>query len=138
MFYAATSERSVRLAVKFVGFTNDATGAPMTIFDITNSGSATAVIWGYYKLEAKQHFAFRYPTICLGHYVVLASGRSQTVMVHKPETKGSWKASFGYGRYNWQTRWAIFAAHLSARIRAGIPQRLRGVPEDSVTSDWIE
>src|SRR5664279_5092023 len=99
LFYAATSKPSVSLAVSFVGSTNDADGAPMTIFSITNRGGATVVVWGYYKIDAKQDFAVRYRTIFSEHYAFLAPGQSQTVTVHNPETKGSWKASIGYGIY---------------------------------------
>jgi len=59
----------------------------MTIFSITNLGKATVVIWGYYKIDAKQHFAIRYPTIFLDHYVFLAPSQSQTAIIHTPETK---------------------------------------------------
>jgi hypothetical protein len=138
LFYAATSEPSARLAVSVVGSTNDADGAPMTIFSITNCGGATVVIWGYYKIDAKQDFAVRHRTIFSEHYAFLAPGQSQTAIVHNPETKGSWKASIGYGRYDLQCRWGLIVGHLPSRICDAIPERFRDVPKDLVASDWIE
>jgi hypothetical protein len=138
VFYAATSEPSARLAVSVVGSTNDADGAPMTIFSITNSGGATVVIWGYYKIDAKQDFAVRHRTIFSEHYAFLAPGQSQTAIVHNPETKGSWKVSIGYGSYDLQCRWGLIAGHLPSRIYDAIPERFRDVPKDLVASDWIE
>jgi hypothetical protein len=138
VFYAATSAPSARLAVSFVGLTNDAADAPMTIFSITNLGSATVVIWGYYKIDAKQDFAIRYPTIFLDHYVFLAPGQSHTAIIHTPETKGSWKVSIGYGSYDLQCRWTFFEAHLPDRVFEAIPERFRDVPKELITSDWID
>jgi hypothetical protein len=138
VFYAATSEPSVSLAVSAVGTTNDADGAPMTIFSITNRGDATVVIWGYYMIRAKQHFAVRHHTIFSEHYAFLAPGQSQTAIVYNPETKGSWRVFIGYGSYDLQCRWDLFAAHLPARIRDAIPERFRDVPKDMVVSDWVD
>ena len=138
LFYVATSQPSASLAVSFVGSTNDADGAPMTILSITNLGSATVVIWGYYKIDAKQHFAIRYPTIFLDHYVFLAPRGSQTAIIHTPETKGSWKVSIGYGCYDLQCRWTFFEAHLPERVFEAIPERFRDVPKDLVASDWVD
>jgi hypothetical protein len=138
LFYAATSAPSANLVVSPVGFTNDAAGAPMTIFSITNRGSANVVIWGYYKIDAKQDFAVRFRTIFSEHYVFLAPGQSQTITIHTPETKGRWKVSIGYGSYNFQCRWALFAGHLPSRIFDAIPERFRDVPKELVASDWIE
>jgi hypothetical protein len=138
LFYAATSEPSARLAVSVVGSTNDADGAPMTICSITNRGRATVVIWGYYTIEAKQHFALRYPTIFSEHYAFLAPGQTQTAVVHTPETRGPWKVSIGFGVYDLQCRWAFAAGYLPTRILDAIPERYRDVPKDLVASDWIE
>jgi hypothetical protein len=138
LLYVATSTPPATLAVSFVGVTNDAAGAPMSIFSITNCGAATVVIWGYYKIDAKQDFAVRHPTIFGDSYTFLAPGESQTAAIYVPETKGSWKVSIGYGSYDRQCMWSLFAAHLPARIRDAIPERFRDVPKDLVASDWIE
>ena len=137
-FFAATSEPSVSLAVSAVGSTNDADGAPMTIFSITNRGGATVVIWGYYTIRAKQDFAVRHPTIFGDGYTFLAPGESQTAAIYVPETRGLWKVFIGYGSYDLQCRWDLFAAHLPSHIRDAIPERFRDVPKDLVASDWIE
>ena len=138
LFYAATSAPSVSLAVSFAGITNDAAGTPMTIFSITNRGVAKVVIWGYYGIDAKQQFAVRHRTIFSEHYSFLAPGQSQTATVYAPETRGSWKVSIGYGSYNLQCRWGLFAAHLPSRVLDAIPERFRDVPKNVVFSDWIE
>jgi hypothetical protein len=138
LFYAATSSPSASLEVSFVSSTNDADGAPMTTFNITNRGGASVVIWGYYKIDAKQDFAVRYPTIFSDHYAFLAPGQSQKITVHTPETKGSWKVSIGYGSYNFQCRWAFFAGRLPTRILNAIPEKFRDVSKELVASDWIE
>jgi len=138
LFYAATSTPPVSLAVSFVGVTNDAAGTPMSIFSITNRGAATVVVWGYYHIDAKQHFAVRYPTSFSEHYTFLAPGESQTVAVHAPETEGSWKVSIGYASYGLQCRWCLFVAHLPSRIRDAVPDRFWDPPKDLVASDWIE
>jgi hypothetical protein len=137
-FYAATSEPSASLAVSAVGTTNDADGAPMTIFSITNRGGATVVIWGYYMIRAKQDFAVRHRTIFSEHYAFLSPGESQAAAIYNPETRGAWKVFIGFGSYDLQCRWDLFAAHLPARIRDAIPERFRDVPKDMVVSDWIE
>jgi hypothetical protein len=136
--YVATSTPPASLAVSFVGVTNDVAGAPMSIFSITNRGTATVVIWGYYKIDAKQDFAVRHPTIFGDSYTFLAPGESQTAAIYVPETRGAWKVSIGYGSYDRQCRWSLFAADLPARIRDAIPERFRDVPKDLVASDWIE
>jgi len=139
VFYAATSEPSVSLAVSAVGSTNDADGAPMTIFSITNRGDSTVVIWSYYMIRAKQDFAVRHPTIFGDRYTFLAPGQSQTAAIYVPETKGSWRVFIGYGRYNLQCRWALLAAgYLPSRILDAIPEQYRDVPKDLVASDWIK
>jgi hypothetical protein len=138
LFYAATPEPSARLAVSVVGFTNDADGAPMTICSITNCGRATVVIWGYYKIDAKQDFAVRHPTIFQEHYAFLVPGQTQTAVVHNPETRGKWKVSIGFGVYDLQCRWGFAAGYLPTRIVEAIPERYRDVPRDLVASDWIE
>ena len=138
LLFVATSTPPANLAVSFVGVTNDAAGAPMSIFSITNRGAATVVIWGYYKIDAQQHFAVRHPTIFGDSYTFLAPGESQTAAIYVPETSGFWKVSIGYGSYDRQCRWGLFAAHLPARIRDAIPERFRDVPKDLVASDWIE
>lgn len=138
LFYAATSTPPVRLAVSFVGVTNDVASKPMSIFSITNRGAATVVLWGYYHIDAKQHFAVRYPTIFSEHYTFLAPGESQTVAVHAPETVGSWKVSIGYASYGLQCRWCLFVARLPSRIRDAVPERFWDPPKDLVASDWIE
>ena len=138
VIFAMTSEPSARLAVSVVGTTNDADGAPMTIFSITNRGDATVVIWGYYTIRAKQDFAVRHRTIFSEHYAFLAPSQSQTAAVYDPETKGAWKVFIGFGSYDLQCRWDLFAAHLPARIRDAIPERFRDVPKDLIASDWID
>jgi len=138
VFFAATSEPSAKLAVSVVGSTNDADGAPMTIFSITNCGSATVVIWGYYKIDAEQDFAVRHRTIFSEHYAFLAPGQSQTATIHNPDTKGAWKVSIGYGSYDLQCRWGLAAGYLPTRILDAIPERYRDVPKDMIASDWIE
>jgi hypothetical protein len=139
VFYAATSEPSVSLAVSAIGSTNDADGAPMTIFSITNRGDSTVVIWGYYMIRAKQQFAVRHHTIFSEHYAFLAPGQSQTAAIYVPETKGSWRVFIGFGSYNLQCRWALLAAgYLPSRILDAIPEQYRDVPKDMVVSDWIE
>jgi len=138
VFYAATSEPSASLAVSVVGTTNDADGAPMTIFSVTNRGDATVVIWGYYKIDAKQDFAVRHRTIFSEHYAYLAPGQTQTAIVHNPETRGAWKVSIGFGVYDLQCRWGLAAGYLPTRILDAIPERYRDVPKDLVASDWIE
>lgn len=138
LFYAMTSTPPANLAVSFVCVTNDTAGAPMSIFSITNRGAATVVIWGYYKIDGRQHFAIRHPTIFSSRYTFLAPGESQTAAIYDPETKGSWKVSIGYGSYNTQCRWSLFAARFPALIRDAIPERFRDVPKDMVTSAWIE
>ena len=126
------------LAVSFVGVTNDAAGAPMSIFSITNRGAATVVIWGYYKIDAKQQFAVRHPTIFGGGYTFLAPRESQTAAIYVPETKGSWKVSIGYGCYDLQCRLTFLESHLPQRVFEAIPERFRDVPKELVASDWIE
>ena len=136
--YVATLKPSVSLAVSLVSFTNDTAGAPVTIFSITNRGSATVVIWGYYTIQAKQHSRVPSPTVCLDHYAILLPRQSQAVAVHTPETKGSWKASFGYGSYDLQCRLVLMAGYLPSRIIDAIPERFLHVPNDLAASDWIE
>ena len=136
-FYALTPAPSVNITVSFVGFTNDAVGVPMTIFSITNRGNANAVIWSYYKIDAKQDFRVLYPTI-FGHYDLLTAGQSKTVVIHTPETKGPWKVSIGYGSYNFQCRWVFFAGHLPSRILNAIPEKFLDVPKELAASGWIE
>jgi hypothetical protein len=138
VFYAATSEAPSRLAVSVVGSANDADGAPMTIFRITNCGCATVVIWGYYSIKAKRDFAVRHRTIFSEHSAFLAPGESQTATIHNPETKGAWKVSIGYGIYNLQCRWGLAAGRLPTWILDAIPEQYRDVPKDLVASDWIE
>ena len=138
VFYAATSEPSASLAVSAVGSTNDADGAPMTIFSITNRGGSTVVIWGYYKIDAKQDFAVRHRTIFSEHYAYLAPGQTQTAIIHNPETRGAWKVSIGFGVYDLQCRWGLAAGYLPTRILDAIPERYRDVPKDLVASEWIE
>ena len=136
--YAVRSAPSVSLAVYVLGTTNDAAGAPMAILSITNRGAARVVIWGYYGIEGKQDFAVRHPTTFSGRYFLVAPGQSQIVTVHVPETRGSWKVSIGYGRYDLQCRWGLFAARLPPVVRDAIPQRFRDVPKDLIASNWIE
>ena len=138
LFYSATSAPSVNLAVSFIGVTNDADSAPMAVFSITNRGAVTAVIWGYYTIDAKQQCAVRYPTIFSDHYAFLAPGKSQKVAIHSPETKGLWKVSIGYENNDLRCRWVLFAANLPPRIRDAIPQQFRDISKDLVVSDWVE
>jgi hypothetical protein len=138
LFYSATSAPSVNLAVSFVGVTNDTDGAPMSVFSITNRGKATAVIWGYYTIDAKQQCAVRYRTIFSDHYAFLVPGKSQKVEIHPPETKGLWKVSIGYENYDSRCRWVLFAASLPPRIRDAIPQQFRDISKDLIVSDWVE
>jgi hypothetical protein len=137
LFYALTPAPSVNIVVSFVGFTNDSAGAPMTIFSVTNRGNAKVVIWGYYKIDAKQDFRILYPTI-FGNYDFLMAGQSQTVIIHTPETKGPWKVSIGYGNYNLQCRWVYFAGHLPSQVLNAIPERFLDVPKELAASDWIK
>jgi hypothetical protein len=135
---SSMSEPPVHIAVWFAGVTNDATGAPMTVFTIKNDGDATVVIWGDYQLHAQQEFGRRrYPMNFGVRYMVLAPGHSERVAIHTPETKGPWQITIAYGNHDLVSRLNLPASYLPLRFRHTLPNEIQNPPRELANSDWV-
>ena len=130
------------VTVSFMGYTNDATGARLALFAVTNHSDATIFRWDHYHPESQRQPGLL-STLYIGLYpgpkVFLAPGQSEVIAVAPPTNQGVWRVGFDFGSDGWRRRLSDWMGQGSGGLIDAVGlDRLRGVPSQQVRSGWID
>lgn len=124
------------MTVTFVGFTNNAGGARVASFSISNDGARTVQRSGGYRIQIPAGDHWTNLTDGFLPAKRLRAGTSEVVMLSAPTNQSSWRASFS-GRYDEGLVARILAELLIEGQKLGVPLRHRRVGY-SVHSDSVQ
>ena len=133
------SSAPVIINVRFLGYTNGATGERFARFGITNQSGATIRRWGHFDREVKKSPSLAY-TRNLGLYVLLSPGQTEVILVPLNAEPAftyqkDWRAVFYWRREDLKTRFDIWA-DTSSWVPTWLQRR--GVRVQGAPSQWID
>jgi hypothetical protein len=130
----STAPLNRTLSFAFAGYTNDATGARLATFAVTNPTGVAIRRWAGCRIESQQQPGLCFMRSLGGPAVSLAPGQSEVVALLAPTNQGPWRAVLFCSRDGWRRRLSDLAFRSPI-----VPKRLRGIPVEYVTtSGWIE
>lgn len=133
-----SSTPRARLAVRMVCQTNDVLGAQWSVFSITNSGTSTAVLHGYYRLHGRRDYQLNRLSRFLSSETLLSPGTERLVVVLTPEGEGEWRIAFGCLTYDGEARRSRWVNRLNPHLRKLVPRRWGYAPWFEVRSNWVD
>jgi len=139
VYLSARPVSALKIAVVFVGFTNDVTGSRVAKFKVSNDSGVKVVRWGAYRIDMEKDGRVICPTTFNANSFLLPE-QSEVVELYPPETKGRWRVSIYCAEYGSRVKWGFFARRVPRRISEYIPERFLyyvPVPDDLFASDWV-
>jgi hypothetical protein len=138
VFALSRQTSALSLTASFLNYTNDTNGTRLAMFALTNHSDVTVRRWGFCRPESQKQTGFP-PALQFGPDVFLTPGQSEVIAVAAPIKSEVWKVAFHCSRDGWRRRFSDWMGQRSGGvIHAVVPHRWRGLPVQSVESDWIE
>jgi hypothetical protein len=127
----------LKVSVLFTGYTNDASGARLAVFQVRNESETRMRRWGVYHVEVRGDAQRRGP-LFFGRNAFVAPGQSTVFTLPAYTNQVAWRAALHCSRDGWQRAFSDFAGGLPPSVYRFIPRKFQGVPVELVWSDWIE
>lgn len=137
LWLARSASPPLKVTVSFAGYTNDASGTRLALFQVVNRSDVTIKRWGIYHLEvagdARLHGPFFF-----GRSARLAPGQSAPFALPVHTNQAVWRAALHCSRVGWRQSFSDWTGGLPPSVSRLIPKKLQWVPVELARSDWIE
>jgi hypothetical protein len=127
----------LKVSVLFTGYTNDASGARLAVFQVRNESEIRMRRWGVYHVEVRGDVQRRGP-LFFGRNAFVEPGQSTVFALPAYTNQVAWRAALHCSRDGWQRSFSDFVGGLPPSINQLVPRKLQGERVELVWSDWIE
>jgi len=122
----------VRLTARFCGYTNDAAGARLAAFRVSNDGGTGVYRWPFYLIEERGRVGpLRRASFNRGAY--LGPAQSSIYVVRGSTNAGAWRVVFNFSEESWRRKLTM----LPSPVRWLMPSSALTFRVDEAISDWV-
>jgi hypothetical protein len=122
----------MKIKAAFCGFTNDASGARLAAFRVSNQGGVGAYRWPTYSIEERGRVGPPYRA-SIRRGASLAPAQSNIYVLPVPTNAAAWRVVFTFSQESWRRK----LAGLPPVVRWLVPSSALAFPVDEVISDWV-
>jgi hypothetical protein len=122
----------IKITAVFCGFTNDASGARLAAFRVSNQGGAAVYCWPTYSIEERGRASPLFWASFRGG-ASLAPAQSRIYALPAPTNAAAWRVVFNFSQESWRRK----LAGLPPVVRWVVPSSALAVPVNEAISDWV-